>query len=1271
MRDHNSSLLIDRVRVSPNPPIPEFSDIPPGEASNYVVNINGTSFAAPFVAGVAALVWAQRPELSAAQVRNFIIDPKNHDPFPCIKANVPCVAGGILNAFKILSAVTTPEVSILAPPNILTQSNETYTFPVRLSRAPGALNTSMDRVVFDAEISYRLDDEITIVQTTSLTFTQSNWYQPQSITLSTSEVPGGLFTIPDSNQPIATTIRLQAAQTPGSDPDFATTTTEKRICLQKPSEQYFLLGLCRFTNIEGEPITYHLELAQRPDTTLTLSISVMPGTAGSVSPAVLTFTPDNWNVLQTFIIQHFQVDLLSDATQQIRLQVILSDTSSNVVVSSRTQTIFLLDNQASPTLVLTPDNFLHLTGFSTQTASLRLGGQPAALVQVNLSIPKETQNQLMLSPDTLQFTPQNWNQAQTLFFRTRHLGTTTIDMSAQVDSDLSDPQYHNVATVLPVLIETQDLRILGLRDQTIVEGSVHNYALRLSSTPNRTFRILPVAQPSDLALFTSREPVFTAANWNTTQTLSIQASVDFQNTTDRIGTIVLDDITSHLLRNPTTSRLTLTDSLLTTPSFVVQPKQLRLTDFRSKTLSVRLNGNPDDNLELILTSMNPQQTVVSPASITFTPQNWFRAQNFFVRAPPFTQANTAIIIQPNPNSPDTRFRNSQRQVVPIAVDRRNVRLLGFDDQTITEGEEYTYHVRLSTTPSAIASMRGSELFISNNNVSFTPEQLTFTENDWNIPKPITVYVPSAITSNGVRFIRLRLNNIQGDVPSAGALLTVLDNGRRRGTPGMLLSKPGQRNLYIARDYSETLSLTITGQPIANVPVRIRVTPGLDASLPVAQSFQVTPSILLFTVDNWETPQSFKITTSLPTYKFSVVLQTNVIFDRATFGPIDIGFLRFVFAKIIYPPLEVFGLEDKIIEEGQTLSYDIRLAFPKEPAFEFPHSRSSATLVVSSIPPNIFNFDPKQLLFPSGRDSDAQRLTLSLRPQLFQKQQNVVLRLDSPTRSVHTTNTTAMITILQRLPLIFTPNSGLSISLQEQLNQITLYLDEQPEDPITLDLATDSLAFGVSPARLSFTPDNWNTKQTVTVAANPNTIIDTTTDTTIDTSTDTTIDTTIDTSTVASLTLIADAESPDSPFYQRTRTLRLHPLHLLGLDTVQILEGDSHTYQLRLSSTPYQTLTLIPKINPPGDYSLDLQQITFTPDNWNTAQSLTFRTSLNLLSPEEPQVSIRLLDTSAQLLSTPNATITIVDNGLPQFIFVPNSELSISRQQRFNQLTFSP
>jgi len=71
-------------------------------------SVTGTSFAAPMVAGVAALMWSKNPKLTADQIRSILLNPANCDVISENPISFPPASGlgiGRVNAYKAVSAV--------------------------------------------------------------------------------------------------------------------------------------------------------------------------------------------------------------------------------------------------------------------------------------------------------------------------------------------------------------------------------------------------------------------------------------------------------------------------------------------------------------------------------------------------------------------------------------------------------------------------------------------------------------------------------------------------------------------------------------------------------------------------------------------------------------------------------------------------------------------------------------------------------------------------------------------------------------------------------------------------------------------------------------------------------------------------------------------------------------------------------------------------------------------------------------------------------------
>ena len=69
--------------------------------------IDGTSMAAPYVAGLAALLWGAKPSLTYTDVKNSILN--TGDPLPSLAGKT--TSGKRINAFNAIDSVTMPIIS--------------------------------------------------------------------------------------------------------------------------------------------------------------------------------------------------------------------------------------------------------------------------------------------------------------------------------------------------------------------------------------------------------------------------------------------------------------------------------------------------------------------------------------------------------------------------------------------------------------------------------------------------------------------------------------------------------------------------------------------------------------------------------------------------------------------------------------------------------------------------------------------------------------------------------------------------------------------------------------------------------------------------------------------------------------------------------------------------------------------------------------------------------------------------------------------------------
>ena len=160
------------------------------------------------------------------------------------------------------------------------------------------------------------------------------------------------------------------------------------------------------------------------------------------------------------------------------------------------------------------------------------------------------------------------------------------------------------------------------------------------------------------------------------------------------------------------------------------------------------------------------------------------------------------------------------------------------------------------------------------------------------------------------------------------------------------------------------------------------------------------------------------------------------------------------------------------------------------------------------------------------------------------------------------------------------------------NTYTLVLDKQPTADVTLTpVSGDITVATVLPPTLSFTMDNWDTPQTVTVTG---------------------IDDAIDNASNRTATVTHTAASSDSDY----NTVPVAAVTVTAADNdgvgVNVLpaavtvneDGGTNTYTLALASEPIAEVTLTPASGNTAIATVSPPTLSFTPSDWNVAQTVT-------------------------------------------------------------------
>ena len=588
------------------------------------------------------------------------------------------------------------------------------------------------------------------ISVASLTFTTANWNVPQIVTIT------GVNDDLDDGDIGYTIVTAAATSSDGnynglnaSDVSVTNTDNDTAGITVTPTS-----GLT--TTEAGGTATFTVVLNSQPTADVTIGLSSSNTVEGTVSPASVTFTTANWNTPQTVTVtgvNDFRDDGdigVHDRHRRRRRAATANYNGLNASDVSVTNT----DNDTAG-ITVTPTSGLTTTeAGGTATFTVVLNSQPTADVTIGLISNDPTEG--TVSAASVTFTSANWNTPQTI--------TVTGVTDAIDDGDVAysiltaeaasgDPNYDS--------LDASDVSVTNTDDDTAgiivtptsglitseIGGEAPTFTVVLTSQPTANVVINLSSSDTTEGTVSPVSLTFTSANWNTPQTVTLHGANDVVDDGDIPYTIVTAPATSG---DPAYSGMNASDVSATNidsdvAGFFVNPISGLTTTEAGGTahFTVVLNTQPSADVTIALSSSNPSEGTVSPASLTFTSDNWNIPQTVDVTGvnDPFDDGDiaytivTAAAISADPgynglNPFDVTVLNIDNDTAGITVSPT------FGLTTTESGGTATFTIVLNSQPTADVTIGLSSSDTSEGTVS--PASVTFTTANWNTPQTVTV-----------------------------------------------------------------------------------------------------------------------------------------------------------------------------------------------------------------------------------------------------------------------------------------------------------------------------------------------------------------------------------------------------------------------------------------------------------------------------------------------------------------------------------------------------
>jgi uncharacterized delta-60 repeat protein len=290
-----------------------------------------------------------------------------------------------------------------------------------------------------------------------------------------------------------------------------------------------LSGTTATVSETGTTGTFTVVLDAQPTSDVVISATSADTSEATVSPATLTFTNANWDIPQTVTIAGVN-DSLVDGNQTTNVTVSVVDGSSDDdydSVADQAVSVTTSDDDTAGATLSGTTATVSEDGTSA-TFTVVLDAQPTSDVVVSAT--SADTGEVTVSPATLTFTAANWDTPQTVTITgvndSLSDGNQTTNVTVSVVDGSSDDAFDSVADQV-MAVTTSDDDSAGVSatqsdgSTTTTEiGGTDTFTVVLNTQPSSDVVISVTSSDTGEAVVSPATLTFTAANWDTPQTVT-------------------------------------------------------------------------------------------------------------------------------------------------------------------------------------------------------------------------------------------------------------------------------------------------------------------------------------------------------------------------------------------------------------------------------------------------------------------------------------------------------------------------------------------------------------------------------------------------------------------------------------------------------------------------------------------------------------------------------------------------------------------------------
>jgi len=621
-------------------------------------------------------------------------------------------------------------------------------------------------------------------------------------------------------------------------------------------------GLALRTTEAGGTATFTVGLTAPPAAPVTITLTSSDVAEGTVSPASVRLTADNFADGVTITVTGVD-DAEVDGDVDYAVQV------DGGALGREDVSLTNMDDDASGSgvITVTPTTGLVTTeAGGTATFTVVLAAQPTG--PVTIPVATTLAGEGTAAPATLAFTQANWNTPQTVTVTGADDAIADGDQPYMIvldAADSTDPRYAGVDPADVALTNTDDdtrgVMVSPATLQTSEAGTSASFTVVLRSEPTADVTIALTSGDLTEGTVTQTVLTFTAINWNAPHTVTVTGVDDSLADGDVTYAVVLAPAasadTGYAGIDPADVVVRNLDDdtagvIVTAPAAGLTTSESGLTD----ALTIVLRTQPTAAVTIPVMSTDPTEGTTSVSAVTFTTLNWDAPQQVVVTGQDDAVADGAqayTIVLGAATSTDADYAGLDPADVAASNldnDTAGIRVTPLTAQTDENGASAVFTIVLLSQPTSPVTIPLTSGDLTEGTV--TPSLVTFTATDWDQPQSVTVTGVDDLLPDGNQVYAVVIGAaISGDAAYAGmdatdVTVTNVDNDSAGITvdpvDSLLVSEFGD---------VDTFDVVLNSQPTANVTIAITSSDPTEGTVSTAQ--------LTFTPANWNIPQTITVT----------------------------------------------------------------------------------------------------------------------------------------------------------------------------------------------------------------------------------------------------------------------------------------------------------------------------------------------------------------------------------------------------------------------------